>query len=139
LTLLRASLPLPARRRTTAHDQRGGRREAHLCRRASCRYRDPETDVLQEAGFTVRVVSLDDADTAIEAGDAGLLVITAGPRDGIALARLLAKANLAKVPVIVTTTGRTDLDCWQSAVAVLLKPFSFEELVARVRAHFAVE
>ena len=96
-----------------------------------------ETDLLEEAGFAVRVVSPDDAGTAIETGEAGLLLITAGPRDGTAATSLLVKANVAKVPVIVTTTGRTDLDRWRSAVAVLLKPFSFEELVARVRAHFA--
>jgi len=98
-----------------------------------------ETDLLEEAGFGVRVVSPDDAGTAIEAGVAGLLLVTAGPRDGTAATRLLAKANVAKVPVIVTTTGPTDLARWKSAVAVLLKPFSFEELVARVRAHFAAD
>jgi DNA-binding response OmpR family regulator len=98
-----------------------------------------ETELLQEAGFAVRIVSPDDAGTAIEVGDAGLLLVTAGPRDGSAATRLLAKANVAKVPVIVTTTGRTDLDRWRSAVAVLLKPFSFEELVGRVRAHFAID
>ncbi|MFL5372599.1 MAG: hypothetical protein ACJ78T_01315 [Myxococcales bacterium] len=98
-----------------------------------------ETDLLEEAGFGVRVVSPDDAGTAIEAGVAGLLLVTAGPRDGTAATRLLAKANVAKVPVIVTTTTPTDLARWKSAVAVLLKPFSFEELVARVRAHFAAD
>ena len=98
-----------------------------------------ETDLLQEAGFAVRVVSPEDAGIAIEAGDAGLLLVTAGTRDGIAATRLLAKANVAKVPVIVTTTCRTDLDRWESVAGVLLKPFSFEELVARVRAHFAAE
>ena len=98
-----------------------------------------ETDLLQDAGFAVRVVSPDDAGIAIEAGVAGLLLVTAGPRDGTAATRLLAKTNVANVPVIVTTTGPTDLARWKSAVAVLLKPFSFEELVARVRAHFAAE
>ena len=98
-----------------------------------------ESDLLQEAGFAVRVVSPDDAGTAIEAGDASLLLVTAGPRDGTAATSLVAKANVAKVPVIVTTTGRTDLHCWELAAAVLLKPFNFEELVARVRAHFAAD
>ena len=98
-----------------------------------------ERDLLQDAGFTGRVAVPDDAQAALDGDAIGLLVVTAGPRDGAAAATLLAKANRTKVPVIVTTTTRTDLDRWRSAAAILLKPFSFEELVSQVRAHFASE
>jgi DNA-binding response OmpR family regulator len=95
-----------------------------------------ETDLLQDAGFTVRVVSADAAEAALAVDGVGLLLVTTGPRDGAAASALLARANIARVPVIVTTTGR-DTARWSSAAAVLCKPFDFEDLLAEVRAHFA--
>jgi DNA-binding response OmpR family regulator len=95
-----------------------------------------ETDLLQDAGFEVRVVSAHDAQAALAVDGVGLLLLTAGPRDGAVASALLAKANVANVPVIVTTTGR-DTDRWASAAAVLCKPFDFDDLLAHVRAHFA--
>jgi len=97
-----------------------------------------EMDLLQDAGFGVRVVTADDAESALAGNDAGLLLVTAGPREGAVARALLARAKVANVPVIVTTTGR-DVSRWSSAAAVLLKPFSLEDLLARVRAHFAAE
>jgi len=94
-----------------------------------------EVDLLQGAGFGVRVVTAAAAETALSGGDVGLLIVTAGPRDGVVASALLARANVARVPVIVATTGR-DATRWSAAAAVLLKPFDFEDLVAQVRAHF---
>jgi DNA-binding response OmpR family regulator len=95
-----------------------------------------ETDLLQDAGFDVRVVSVQDAQAALTGDSIGLLLVTAGPRDGVVASALLAKANVANVPVIVATTGR-DNDRWASAAAVLCKPFNLDDLLAHVRAHFA--
>jgi DNA-binding response OmpR family regulator len=95
-----------------------------------------ETDLLQDAGFDVRVVSAEDARAALAVDGVGLLLVTAGPRDGAVASALLAKAKVANVPVIVATTGR-DNNRWASAAAVLYKPFDFEDLLAHVRAHFA--
>jgi DNA-binding response OmpR family regulator len=95
-----------------------------------------ETDLLQDAGFEVRVVSAEDAEAALAGDGVGLLLVTTGPRDGASASALLAKASVAKVPVIVTTTER-DSTRWPSAAAVLCKPFEFEDLLAAVRAHFA--
>jgi DNA-binding response OmpR family regulator len=98
-----------------------------------------ELELLQDAGFLVRVGSSTDAWTALAEDDIGLLVLTTDPRDGATASGLVTRARRAKVPVIVTTTGRPDHEHWSSAAAVLLKPFSFEELIAKVRAHFAAE
>ena len=95
-----------------------------------------ETDLLEGVGFGVRVVTARGAEAALQGDDVGLLLVTAGPRDRAAAAALLAKANVARVPVIVTTTGR-DVARWSSAAAVLLKPFEFEDLLTHVRVHFA--
>jgi len=94
-----------------------------------------ETDLLQDAGFDVRVVSAHDAQAALAVDGVGLLLFTAGPRDGVVARALLAQANAAQVPVIVTTTVR-DNDRWASATAVLYKPFDVDDLLAHVRAHF---
>src|SRR5207237_10830944 len=82
-------------------------------------------DLLQEAGFNVRIVTADGAEAALAGDDIGLLVVTAGPRDGAATSALLASARVAEVPVIVTTTDR-DRARWSSAAAVPLKPFEVE-------------
>ena len=97
-----------------------------------------EMDLLQEAGFNVRIVTADGAEAALAGDDIGLLVVTAGPRDGAATSALLASARVAEVPVIVTTTDR-DVARWSSAAAVLLKPFEFEDLLAHVHEHFAAD
>ena len=55
----------------------------------------------------------------------------------LALKQIFHPLVMRGVPVIVTTTGPASHDHWSSAAAVLLKPFSFDELVAKVRAHFA--
>jgi len=94
-----------------------------------------EVDLLQDAGFGVRVVTAAAAETALRGDDVGLLIVTAGPRDGAVASSLIARANVAQVPVIVATTGR-DATRWSAAAAVLLKPFDFEDLVSQVRAHF---
>ena len=94
-----------------------------------------EVDLLQGAGFGVRVVTAAAAEKALHGDDVGLLIVTAGPRDGVVASALIARANVAKVPVIVATTGR-DAALWSAAAAVLLKPFDFDDLVFHVRAHF---
>jgi len=97
-----------------------------------------EMDLLQEAGFDVRIVTADGAEAALAGDDIGLLVVTAGPRDGAVASKLLATAKVAEVPVIVVTTGR-DVARWTSAAAVLLKPFDVEDLLAQVQEHFAAD
>lgn len=96
-----------------------------------------ERNLFQDAGFDVRVVSAEAAEADLARDGVGLLLVTTGPRDGTAASALFAKANSAKVPVIVTTTN-PDTARWASAAAaVFCKPFDFQDLLAAVRAHFA--
>jgi DNA-binding response OmpR family regulator len=98
-----------------------------------------EADLLRQAGFEVRVVPASDAAADLDKDGVGLLLVSAGPRDGVAASTLLAKATMARIPVIVTTTQADCRRKWPAAAAVLLKPFDFDELLSEVRSHFRAD